>query len=393
MQKSTIRNLKNKKLLYVLTSSISYILIEDLIEELAKEFKVYLITSFNSNLKSKCKKNNIIYYSSPLKRYPSLFWDLICLFHSFWILIKIKPDIVNYSTPKASFIYALSTFLLGIKNRIYLVRGLRHETLENSARLIQIYIEKICCMLSTKIIALSSSVKNSLIKEGLCKIKKIKVIGPGGSGIMSDRFSKPTLNEKKLSRKLFKVKKGFFVIGFCGRLVPRKGIDDLVETFQKLQSKHKNIFLLLAGTYDSKSILKSSTLKSINENNLIKYVGYIKQKNLRSFYHCLDLYVSASYHEGFGNTQVEAANSGLPVVAKNLTGSKDAVKNNFNGTLVNPKSTKYFEKAIENYLLNKEIYKKHSKNSIIWAKRFSRNIVTSHWKNFYKQIFKTKILN
>ena len=263
--------------------------------------------------------------------------------------------------------------------------------MENSARILQINVEKICCILSTKIIALSSSIKKNLIKEGLCKTKKIEVIGPGGSVIMSHRFSKPTINEKNISRTLFKVQKDFFVIGFCGRLVPRKGIEDLVETFQKLQSKHKNIFLLLAGPYDRKSKLKASTLKSINENNFIKNMGYIKQKDLRSFYHCLDLYVSASYHEGFGNTQVEAAKSGLPVVAKNVTGSKDAVKNNFNGTLVNPKSTKYLEKAIEKYLLNKEIYVEHSKNSITWSKRFARNIVTSHWKKFYKQLLKNKI--
>ncbi len=383
MKNSTNINSKNKKLLYVLTSSISYILIEGLIEELAKEFKVYLITSYNPDLKSKCKKNNITYFSSPLKRYPSLFWDLICFFHSFWILIKIRPDIVNYSTPKASFIYSLSTFLLGIKNRIYLVRGIRHETMKNPAKLIQINVEKISCNISTKVIALSKSVKTTFIKEGICKNKKIEVIGPGGSGIFSHRFSKPTINEKKISRKIYKVQKGFFVIGYCGRLVPRKGIEDLVETFQNLQYKHKNICLLLAGSYDKKSILKASILKSINENSLIKYVGYIKQKNLRSFYHCLDLFVSASYSEGFGNTQVEAAMSGLPVVAKNVTGSKDAVKNNFNGTLFNPKSLKYLQEAIEKYLTYKDIYREHSKNSTIWAKKFKRSIVASAWEAFY----------
>ena len=56
MQKSSNRNSKDKKLLYVLTSSVSYLLIEDLIEELAKEFKVYLVTSFDQSLKCKCKK-------------------------------------------------------------------------------------------------------------------------------------------------------------------------------------------------------------------------------------------------------------------------------------------------------------------------------------------------
>ena len=56
---------KNKrcKLLYVLTSSVSYILIEGLIEELTKDFEVYLITSFDPNLKSNCSEKNIIYYS------------------------------------------------------------------------------------------------------------------------------------------------------------------------------------------------------------------------------------------------------------------------------------------------------------------------------------------
>ena len=381
-----IRKNKRFKLLYVLTSSVSYILIEGLIEELTKDFEVYLITSFDPKLKSNCLERDIIYYSTPLKRNPSLFWDLICLIHSFWLILKIRPDIVNYSTPKASFLYSLSTFILGIKNRIYLVRGIRHETLISLAKHIQINVEKICCLSSTNVIALSKSVKENFIKERLCLTKKIRVIGPGGSGIYDTRFSNPSNIEKVLSRKEYKIKHDSFVIGYCGRLVTRKGIDELVEIFKNLRKKYKNIILLLAGSYSKDSPLKISTLESINSNPAIINAGYINQNQLRGFYHCLDLFVSASNSEGFGNTQVEAAKSGLPIVAKNVTGSKDAVKNNFNGTLVKPNSSKDLEKGIEKYILNKEIYHKHSKNSLIWSNKFSRKIITTYWKNFYKDL-------
>ena len=284
MKKIFYKYRKNKrlKLLYVLTSSISYILIEGLIEELAKDYEVYLITSYDPILENKCVNKNITYFSSPLKRNPSLFWDFICLIHSFWLLLKISPNIVNYSTPKASFLYSLSTFFLRVKNRIYLVRGIRHETLNSFAKHIQINIEKICCLSSTKVIALSKSVKDNFTKEGLCLKTKIEVIGPGGSGIYSSRFSNPSNIEKIMSRKKFKIKQEKFVIGYCGRLVTRKGIDELVETFKKLQTKYKNIFLLLAGSYSKDSPLKISTLESINTNQSIINAGYIDQSK---FYH------------------------------------------------------------------------------------------------------------
>ena len=223
----------------------------------------------------------------------------------------------------------------------------------------------------------------------MCLKTKIEVIGPGGSGIYSSRFSNPSNNEKIMSRKKFKIKREKFVIGYCGRLVTRKGIDELVETLKNFK-KYKNIFLLLAGSYSKDSPLKISTLESINTNQSIINAGYIDQSKLRVFYHCLDLFVSASNSEGFGNTQVEAAKSGLPVVAKNVTGSKDAVKNNFNGTLVKSNSPKDLGQAIEKYIINKEMYNKHAQNSLVWSEKFSRKIITSHWKIFYKDLYKSK---
>lgn len=382
MKKKTIKTNK-PKLLYVLTSSISYLLIEGLIDKFTKNFDVYLITSFDLSLKRKCKKANIKYFSSPLRRNTSPIWDLICLIHSFILIWKIKPDIINFSTPKAAMLYSISSFFLRIKHRIYLIRGLRHQSLNGVSKIIQIYVERICCALSTQNVPLSGSVFNALKKIKLIDQTKFILIGPGGSGTLNERFTVPSYEQKIMARSKYNLKKDDFVIGHCGRIIPRKGIEELLKAFVNLRERIENVKLIFAGEYEDGSPLKPFLKNLIHSEEDIIYLGKIKHGELNDFYHTLDLLVSPSHQEGFSNVQIEAAMTALPIVATNITGSKDSTSDGFNGTLVEAKSVIALEDAILKYFKNKTFYYQHSKNSIFWSKKFTRSIVSSAWEAHY----------
>ena len=137
--------------------------------------------------------------------------------------------------------------LLGTKHRIYLIRGLRHQDLKGIKRLIQILCERICCSSATKIVALSKSVLNLAVNLKLTNKDKISVIGPGGSGTISKFFYPSNKQEKFNMRIKYGIKDSFFIYGFCGRIISRKGVEELVEAFIQINSLFKYTKLIICG--------------------------------------------------------------------------------------------------------------------------------------------------
>lgn len=379
--------MKNKrKLLYVITSYRAYILIEELIESFTFDFDVYLISSYSKNLENKCKKNGIKYFPTNMKRGYSLIFDLCSFIHSFYLLLKIKPDIINFSTPKASLIYSINSMLIGTKHRIYLIRGFKHEGLKGIRRLIQIFSEIICCKSSTKIIALSQSVLKLAINLKLTDKDKISVIGPGGSGTISKLFYPISKKDKFSLRRSFGIKDHFFIYGFCGRIIPRKGIEELVEAFIQINNLFRDTKLIICGRFEEFQKINPRIFNLIKSHQNIIKVTEMDHRKLVNFYQMLDLFVMPSHGEGFGNVLVEAAMCGIPIVTCKATGTVDAVKEDFNSTLVKIKDIKVLREILLSYKHNNQLCQIHSKNSLIWSAQFDRNKIAIEWQKLYRSL-------
>lgn len=94
------------------------------------------------------------------------------------------------------------------------------------------------------------------------------------------------------------------------------------------------------------------------------------------------VFVNAALTEPFGLTLVEAAATGLPIVATNDGGPKDIVHNCNNGILIDPTNTKKISSAIKTIITDDNKWEKYSKNGIINARK---NYV---WKNYANKYMK-----
>ena len=146
-----------------------------------------------------------------------------------------------------------------------------------------------------------------------------------------------------------------FVITFVGRIVKDKGINELIEAFVNLSKKYNNLKLLLVGDYEEHlNPIKNENKILIDSLDSIITVGF--QNDIRDFLSITDLFVLPSYREGLPNSLIEAGSFGIPLLATNINGCNEIIDDGITGILVEKKSAKKLEEAIDKLLEDKELY-------------------------------------
>lgn len=174
------------------------------------------------------------------------------------------------------------------------------------------------------IFTVSKYLKNWLINSYNFDPNKITVIYNGVEGIL-----KPANKDKQLVKK-YKVA-GKVVLLTIGSLISRKNILFLIDLFEKVLQKKKNVSLVICGKgYLKKQIKKTISGKNIKNITLIDSAyGQSKAKLIN----LTDIFLFPSLNEGFGLVAVEALACGIPVIASDNTSLPEIINNRKNGLL------------------------------------------------------------
>lgn len=136
-----------------------------------------------------------------------------------------------------------------------------------------------------------------------------------------------------------------------------KGYDIVVKCLPELLKINNNIKYVIAGKYDKKEKERvDSLVRELNLQDHVLLAGYIDEEKLTAHYLMSDIYIMPSKKEGFGIVFIEAMTCGLPVIAGNIDGSVDALRNGELGTLVNPDNKEEIIAAINKVLINRGNY-------------------------------------
>jgi len=374
-----------KKVIHMVTVSKSLVLMDGQLQYLMENnYKIGVVSSPGKQLDAlevDFKK------AIPMSREISPLRDLKSLFKLTVYFRREKPDIVNTGTPKAGLLGIIASFLNRVPTRIYTLRGLRLETESGLKRKILWLAEKIACTLATEVICISPSLLNEAKKLNLISGKKGIVLGFGSSnGIQLDKYP----HKNKIKSRIIELKSELgigdedFVLGYVGRIVKDKGIEELLKCFDELQSKYENCKLLIVGGYDQETQPNSALKQRIEGNNKIIHVGYKENPSL--YYYLMDVLIFLTYREGFGNVSIEAQASGTPVITTNVTGAIDTVVDNVTGFIVPEKDYKKalhkIEKIKKNPTLKKQMGKKGRERAF---EKFSSNIIWDALNELYKK--------
>lgn len=140
------------------------------------------------------------------------------------------------------------------------------------------------------------------------------------------------------------------VILFVGRLVPEKGIFDLLEAL-RLVARDQECLLRIAGQGSH----EQETVRRVRELGLGKYVdlaGYVQGDRLADLYASSDVFVLPTYREGFPTVIAEAMSYGLPIVTTAIRGAVDHLAEGENALFVPPRDPGRLARALLRLLNN-----------------------------------------
>ncbi len=350
-------------------------------------YKTYLMGPLSDRSAAFCKNEGCEHLIIDIEREISPIKDLKTLFQIRKIFKEVQPDIINFGTPKVSLLGMIAGVLVGVEKRLYTCRGFRFEHESGIKRKILISMEKITSSLAHKVICISKSVKTLGIQNNIFKEEKTIIIHKGSSnGVNLDLFNPKNELFQVVKSKLIKEYnlEESFVFGFLGRIVDRKGINELYEVFDNIYKTNPKVKLLLVGPYEMTQINDKSLIKKIDNHPAIINYGRIIQEEVPGFMLAMDAFVLPAWWEGFGNVLVQAAAMGVPVISTTGTGTVDAVSDGFNGVLIPVKDKLKLQEAMQTMLSDNQQRENYGKNGLIWAKNFNREIIWEELDKLYQ---------
>jgi glycosyltransferase involved in cell wall biosynthesis len=260
----------------------------------------------------------------PFVREPSPLADLRALWATIRLIRRLKPAIVNASTPKAGLLGMLAAWLCRLPVRVYVVRGFRFETATGWRRRLFRSLEWVAIHCADHVVFNSRSLLSVGEREGLITPGRGEVIGGGsGNGIDVSRFADDVLPTRAEARERFGLPAEATVVGFVGRFTRDKGIADLTQVFTSTLRQRPDVWLLLVGQFEDGDPVRADVRATIEHDERIVTVPWLDHPGVA--YRAMDLLAFPSYREGLPNVPLEAQLCGVPVVGYAATGTVDAV--------------------------------------------------------------------
>lgn len=353
-----------------------------------KGHNMFVVCSPSEYLANYSKEQGFEYLETPITRSIALKDDVKSIISICKYIRKNRVDIVVGHTPKGGLLSMIAGFVSRTPQRIYFRHGLVYETSHGLMRFILKTCDRVASMCATKIVCVSPSVLAKSIKDKLAPARKQMILGNGTcNGIDTEsKFNPSRLNMNIILdlKRQYGINSDDFVIGYTGRLVKDKGIIPLVEAFDMLDAS-MNYKLLLVGMFEDRDALPLQIRNRILSDPRIIYTGFING-GIEYYYSIMNVYVLASYREGFPTGVLEAQAMEIPVLTTRVTGCCDSIINNKTGLFISHEPIDIMQKI-----------KKISQNHVIDGKEGRTWVVenfNSHiiWKDIEK-LFEGKAID
>ena len=259
----------------------------------------------------------------------SSYWD--CILHIFYrVLVKFfnwhVPFLKRYES-KASKIAKEGgfDFIINEAADFYCFQALSHSVGSNRM-LLHLHSINYANSALTKIYGHYIAVSNYIKQEYCSKMEYLQpTVHVLKNGINLDHFSKTISNKEKLElRNALKLAENDFVVLFCGRIIPKKGVLELVEAILSIEDHSVKLILIGAPNFGKNS--NTSFYRNINEmvsghTERIINLGYIDNKNLYLYNSIADVIALPSLlKEAAPLAQIEAQASGNALITTTMGG-------------------------------------------------------------------------
>lgn len=291
------------------------------------------ISSPNGECIEHLKELGCHYIETKLSRHSTSIKEDVCLIRFYLKLLKeIKPDIVLTYTIKPN-VYGGIACQITKTPYISNITGLG-TAVENgglmsfiTTNLYKIGLRHCDC------IFFQNQANLTFFEQKKMRGKKKRLIP--GSGVNLEKFTYLTYPREDTIDLLF-----------IGRIMQDKGVGELLECAEYIQSRYDNITFSLIGFYDEDIFREKVEL--LAAQGILNYYG--TQIDVRPFIQKASAIVLPSYHEGLSNVLLEASASGRPVLTSNVAGCKETFDEGVTGFGCDAKNTQSLIEIVEKFI-------------------------------------------
>jgi len=334
--------------------------------------KLFVIAQSPDFLFHRYKENNISIYLVPRLGYIGFIKQAVCL--GFYLNYRYGVGIFDASEIAGGGVtVTILKFLTGqptvieVQGEIFRKPGNRQNIKSWLLRRIGRYVMK----KAARVRVISHAIFNQVREQGIPE-SKIRLVS---LRIDLNLFNPVSDTGEKVD------KVGITKIGYLGRLVNGKGLEDLFEAVKilKNQSLELGVWnLVIYGTGPLEEKLKKMA-KDLNIVEKIEWRGFVSYGKVPQALSKIDIFVYPSWHEGFGRSIMEALAMEKAVIATKVGGIPDLIKDGDTGFgdtgfVVEPHNSEALALKIKELLNNKELREKLGKAGREWvSKNFEWN--------------------
>ena len=346
-----------------------------LIQELSKFHEISILTDLTDQDLSKIRNinnKNIKLKNLKKRRSSTILSYFIYLRDLKNLLDKEEYEKVFFITLELSFLGSILLNLPSKRDSIFVISGIgpfffntnfRHKLL----RLFHSFFFRVSKNKPMSFIFQNINDQNLFIELGLTGENKSSLIK--GNGVQVG----PAVRKKIIYNSELK-----FL--FAGRLSKSKGILEYIEAGKILFNNNKNIKLVIAGNYNPEApdFYSKYFYEELKDYPFIDYLGHVEYEQMTKLYNSVDVFVIPSYREGLPKSALEAAASGLPIIASDAPGCRECVKDN--GYLTIPRDRVDLASKMEKFIKKPEIiYNLGTNSQRMIDKEFSLNKISKQY--------------
>ena len=308
------------------------------------------------------------FFSKYLIRQIHVWKDLIAFIEVRRMLKDIQPDLVAIHSSKAGIVGRIASWSVRIPC-VFTAHGWAFtEGVEPKKQRLYRTIEKGVGKLSKKVITVCDQDRNLALSHNVLPANKIKTIH---NGVLDSRYS--SINS---------ITNDEVKILMVARFDQPKQQLQLLHALMHI--KDLNWHMIFVG--DGR--LKQSSVQYVQENDLADKVTFLgTNSNVSELLNEADIFVLTSAWEGLPLSILEAMSHGLPIIASNVGGVKEAVRDNENGFLINGNLTESIKLLVENELLR---VKMGTRSREIYEASFTFDNMYEKTVNLYRNLIKSE---
>ena len=239
-------------------------------------------------------------------------------------------DVVHTHSSKAGILGRLAAHLAGVPLVVHTVHGWSfNDTQSRTRRRAYVTMERLAAGFTDRIVVVSSRNREKGLNLGIGRPDRYEVVH---SGIDVDAFRQPETDRRTVRRSL-----GYdpdqVVVGTVACLKPQKAPLDFVRAAAEAYSRDERLRFFIAGDGPQRPAVEAEITR-LGLDGVVQLLGW--RRDVVDLYHAMDVFLLTSIFEGLPRSVLQAMAAGVPVVATDVDGTPEVVRNRQTGLLIPP---------------------------------------------------------